>query len=417
MNHELLKYCLLHIERKLNWASSDLWLNQDFELLSERIFDETGVKLSITTLKRVWGKVNYASEPSISTLNALAKFIGYENWSDLKNSKTSIKPLRQKKAFSLSKNQMVTATFSIVTLLVILGISRNAFSEPGIDMEGISFSAEPVSNGLPNSVVFTYDFGANRIDSASIQQSWNKNLTFNINPSGKEATGIYYYPGHFNAKLLANGNILKEQYLLVGTEGWMATVASDDVPRYLYYGELKTNNTLHLDSDLVEELHQEEIDKARTLTYHYFDELEQVSGIDFTLEARFRNTYKKSNGICQNIQVLIHGTETVYLTPFSIPGCTSNLNLITAGNSHSGKENDLSMLGINATEWQNFKLEVTSQTAKYYLNDKLILTKDSPSGIGRIVGFKIRFEGSGELDYLRLSNDTGLIYNEGFETQ
>lgn len=417
MNHELLKYCLLKIEQKLNWASSELWLNQDFELLSERIFEETNVKLSITTLKRVWGKVNYASEPSISTLNALAKFINYENWSELKNSKTSLKPVDSpSRNYIPSKKYILTAAASVITILVILGISRNAFSEPGLDLEGVSFEAEPVTIGLPNSVVFKYDFGTNQVDSASIQQSWNTAFTFSIDPTGKEATGIYYYPGHFNAKLLANGKIIKEQRLLVGTEGWMATVYNVEVPRYLYYGELQRDGALHLTSDIVDELHQEEIERARTLTYHYFDELAPVSGKQFTLEARFRNTYNKSNGICQDVQVLIHGTETVYLTPFSIPGCTSNLNLITGGNSYSGKENDLSMFGIESSEWQDFKLVVSDQKAEYFLNDNLILTKEAPSDIGQIVGFKLRFEGAGELDYLRLSNDSGLVYNEEFES-
>lgn len=417
MNHELLKYCLLKIEQKLNWASSELWLNQDFELLSERIFEDTSVKLSITTLKRVWGKVNYESEPSISTLNALAKFIGYENWSELKNTKTSIRPVeRDGKNYIPSKKHVLTGLLSLITLLVILAISRNTFSEPSMDMESVTFVAEPVTIGLPNTVIFKYDFGANQVDSASIQQSWNEALTFNIKATGKEATGIYYYPGHFDAKLIANGKIIKEQPLLVGTEGWMATVYSNEVPRYLYYGELETDGALHLTADLVDELHQEEIERARTLTYHYFDELAPVSGEQFTLEARFRNTYIKSNGICQNVQVLIHGTETVYLTPFSIPGCTSNLNLITAGDSFSGKENDLSMLGIDSSEWQDFKLVVADQKANYFLNDKLILTQQATFDIGRIVGFKVRFEGTGALDYLRLSNDSGLVYSEGFDS-
>ena len=107
MNRELLKYCLLQIERKLGWASSALWLNQDFELLSEKIFDEVNVKLSITTLKRVWGKVNYASEPSISTLNALAQFIGYQNWSHLKNERKPSAHLTSKKLTNFRKKKQV----------------------------------------------------------------------------------------------------------------------------------------------------------------------------------------------------------------------------------------------------------------------------------------------------------------------
>lgn len=75
-----LKKCREVIEKKLAWGSSERWQNQDFENLSERIFEETRVQLSISTLKRLWGKIPYDSTPNLGTLNALAQFAGYDNW-------------------------------------------------------------------------------------------------------------------------------------------------------------------------------------------------------------------------------------------------------------------------------------------------------------------------------------------------
>ncbi|MFY0592945.1 hypothetical protein [Roseivirga sp.] len=417
MNHELLKYCLMRIEQKLNWASSDLWLNQDFELLSDKIFDETGIKLSVTTLKRVWGKVNYNSDPSISTLNALANFIGFENWSELKNKKKpSSANIKATETSKRPRNKQLTILSLVVVITIfVLAISRASLGNEKIDYDGIQFDVNPVTIGLPNSVVFNYSFGDNDFDSTSIQQSWNADLTFDIQPEGTEATGIYYYPGYFQAKLIANGMILKEKGLKVGTEGWMATIQSEDVqPRYLYYGELVNEDHLGLKPSENEALHAEERDKARVLTYHYFDELEMVSSKAFTYEIRFRNTYNKSNGICKNVQLLVHGTESVFLTPLSIPGCTSNLSLITGGKTFSGKENDHSMFGIKGSDWQVLKLSVANRRAEYFLNDELILTKDNVNGIGPIVGFKVRFEGAGEIDFLRLSNNNELVFEEDF---
>src|SRR5688572_20850844 len=77
---DLLEISRTGIERSLGWGSSGNWTNQDFEELSERIFDKTQVKLSVSTLKRIWGKVKYDSSPNTATLNALAVFLGYENW-------------------------------------------------------------------------------------------------------------------------------------------------------------------------------------------------------------------------------------------------------------------------------------------------------------------------------------------------
>lgn len=414
MNRELLKYCLQKIEEKLGWASNELWQNQDFELLSNRIFDETNIKLSITTLKRVWGKVSYSSEPSISTLNALANFIGYENWSELKNNKPVSHTPKASTGKAIPSRYFLVA-FLLIIVIVFFGQSISSLKSDKPDLSQVKFGANPVTLGLPNSVVFKYEFGANRIEKASIQQSWNEKLTFSINPNGKEATGIYYYPGYFKARLIGNGQILKEQDLHIRTDGWMGTIAQDGIPRYLYYDELKTSNTLRLSDELINELHDQEIPEAKILTYNFFDDLSPVKGYDFIFEVRFRNTYKKSNGICQRVLLLVHGKEAIYLSPFSIPGCTSEIDLITAGKTYSGKENDLSVFGIDASEWQKFKLVVINQEANYYLNDKLILNKKTESSIGDIVGFKLRFEGAGEVDYVKLSNQSGIVFDENFD--
>jgi len=79
---ELIFTCRLQIETALNWGPSERWANQDFERLSEQIMARTQVRLSVSTLKRIWGKVRYDSLPAITTLNALAQFSGYKNWRD-----------------------------------------------------------------------------------------------------------------------------------------------------------------------------------------------------------------------------------------------------------------------------------------------------------------------------------------------
>ena len=68
------------IEKKLDWGESLTWQNRDFENLNQLILDETGVSLSASTLRRIWGKVEYKHLPSTTTLDTLAKFAGFESW-------------------------------------------------------------------------------------------------------------------------------------------------------------------------------------------------------------------------------------------------------------------------------------------------------------------------------------------------
>src|ERR1700754_2469433 len=77
-NDSALQQCRLLIESSLGWGDAASWTNEDFDTLSESIFDKTGVRLSVSTLKRIWGKVKYDSSPNMGTLNALARYAGFE---------------------------------------------------------------------------------------------------------------------------------------------------------------------------------------------------------------------------------------------------------------------------------------------------------------------------------------------------
>jgi hypothetical protein len=81
---QLLLLCRQLIEQMLNWGDSNIWGNDDFEQLSQQIFDKTRVQLSVSTLKRIWGKVRYESFPNAATLNALAQFLDYTSWRDFR---------------------------------------------------------------------------------------------------------------------------------------------------------------------------------------------------------------------------------------------------------------------------------------------------------------------------------------------
>lgn len=53
---------------------------KDFELASQRISKQTNVRLSKTTLMRMWGYVHEDVEPREFTLSTLARFCGYTDW-------------------------------------------------------------------------------------------------------------------------------------------------------------------------------------------------------------------------------------------------------------------------------------------------------------------------------------------------
>jgi len=55
----------------------------DFEGLASAIENTVAQPVSISTLKRLWGYVSYGSEPRISTLDILSRYVGRTDFRDL----------------------------------------------------------------------------------------------------------------------------------------------------------------------------------------------------------------------------------------------------------------------------------------------------------------------------------------------
>ncbi len=80
MSASELKHLLTIIEQQLDWGDPSAWQTKDFEILNELIFEKTKVSLSESTLRRIWGRVEYNHLPSTTTLDTLSKFAGFESW-------------------------------------------------------------------------------------------------------------------------------------------------------------------------------------------------------------------------------------------------------------------------------------------------------------------------------------------------
>src|ERR1700743_2674960 len=80
MSASELKRLLTIIEQQLDWGDASTWQSKDFEILNQLIFEKTKISLSASTLRRLWGRVEYNHLPSGTTLDTLARFAGFENW-------------------------------------------------------------------------------------------------------------------------------------------------------------------------------------------------------------------------------------------------------------------------------------------------------------------------------------------------
>lgn len=400
------------IEEKLGWRPAEEWRNFEFTRLSDLIFDATGVSLSATTLKRIFGKVNYQSFPSTATLNTLSLFLGYGSWMDFKSRTTRFQAV-QEETKPVEKSKPVIRKTVSLTLLLLLCASvllsaillprsgRHAFPNPG----NVVFKSRLLSEGLPNTVVFNVDMKQMSTDHIRIQQSWDSTKTIPLRNGQTEATGFYYYPGYYRAKLIADEKVIKEHDLFIRSEKWMATLDLEPVPTYIKPADLLFDHAMTVSGPVLKEVAK--FEKPVFLTYHLVKPFKGLQSDNFTMETSLKNTYREGAAVCQTAKIFILGTNGAFVIPFSIPGCVSDINLKLYQTYLDGRSHDLSPFGTDLSDWNKVRLEVKNRHVRIFLKDKLIREQDYQADAGAIAGLRFSFLGAGAVRYVHVFDGAG----------
>ncbi|MEM9648419.1 MAG: hypothetical protein AAF969_08055 [Bacteroidota bacterium] len=405
IERKLIQKCLLEIEESLGWGDSHLWHNDMFVELSERIQQQTKVLLSPVTLKRVWGRIDYKSVPSITTLNTLAQFAGYDNWRDFKGKSDVRRTTRISHKVS-SNLGIIMLSASVMTVIFISFFSLKGpgtIAQP-IDPESLVFTSRPIAQGLPNSVVFDVDLGEVQSDSIHIQQYWDPTKTISLKPGQKQATGQYYYPGYFRAKLLVDGKALKQHDLFIKTEGWLGTLDYRPIPKYVPSRRIE-GNKLGFPKDILGEISNS--GEPLTSTFHLVKDMEYISGDNFILRSKVQNVYSDKWAVCKKLVVVILGSKGAMTIGLSVPGCTSELGIMMNDVYVDGKRHDLSDMGIDLSEPQEIEIRVENKQLQVFTGGKRSFEGSYNESVGRIAGLRFRFLGAGEVLEYELSQLSG----------
>ncbi|MTI32628.1 hypothetical protein [Xanthovirga aplysinae] len=398
--------CRRLIENKLAWGPSEHWQNQDFEMLSERIFEETKVKLSSSTLKRVWGKIRYDSTPNLSTLNVLAQFAGYQDWRTF--SATIVEPGQmeeEKYSFEASPSKpvgkggrkkywLVGMALLVLLLALLWGFKKD--TEP-LTYSELIFKSSPVTLGLPNTVVFQYDASNSNADSVFIQQSWDSKRRFKVDKNKHEFTGTYYYPGFYRAKLILNDSIVNEHDLYIETEGWLGTLDEMPIPKYLSEEEIEKGDGIGISPQDLQLMGYDLKNEIPQLSLFNISKEREVPSDNFYFKTQLKSTFNQGQAVCQFVQIKLFAQNGVHLIPLSIKGCVGELGLIVGNEYQSGKTTDLSAFGVDFSDWVTVVCKVKDKQVEIFINNNLSFQGSFTDDIGPIVGYQFVFQGGGVL--------------------
>ncbi|MGF6850163.1 hypothetical protein QFZ51_005398 [Chitinophaga sp. W3I9] len=457
-----IRKCLELAEARLNRGDASEWTSYDFEKLSAAIEEATGVILSVTTLKRLWGKLKYTNMPATTTLNTLAQFAGYADWREFKrlatllpgdittaatshkamveslpvddatslNMATGETPVSQTVSGYATGNGVTTATHSPAATppkrskwtywllaLVPIGILVYALllsnTKPGkpIDTTAFSFSSNKVvMDGVPNSVIFSYNAAAAGKDSVFIAQTWDIRRKMPVSAKEKTYTAIYYEPGYFKAKLMVGKQIVKEHELMISSGGWLAMVEQEPgTPLYFRKNEVIKGNGLEVNEALLSAYHVPLQPVPPALRFYNVQPLGDLQTDHFTFETTLKSGFQLGTAACQRVEVLLLCKNDLISIPLCAPGCVGDLSLFAAGVALSSRNTDLSKFGADLAKWVKLRVVAKDRHLQFFVNDSAaaeLTFSNPPSGI---VGVQYRFNGTGAVKDTRFTKDSTVI--------
>jgi hypothetical protein len=335
-NENSLDQCKHLIESAIGWGESTSWSNEDFDDLSDRIFQKTGVRLSVSTLKRIWGKVRYDHSPTTATLNALARFAGFTGWRDFQQQNpqsTAIETstietstietdLISPAAKPKRRGFLAPLIISTIAVAALLSLLSARFIHSAAPTPALRFESRSTSDDLPNSVVFDYDATPLHPKDVMIQQNWDIRRREKVNPNGNRYTSIYYYPGFFMAKLVVDGEIRKESEVFIATKGWKGIVGHNPLPVYLSAAEARDDSGhLGITARTLAEKTGSTVFSDTWTTFANVREFPGLSGGHFSFSTTLRNTSTVEQCLCRNVRITILGKQSAIIIPLSDKGC------------------------------------------------------------------------------------------------
>ena len=408
MSASELKHLLSIIEQQLDWGDASTWQSKDFEALNELIFEKTKVSLSASTLRRLWGRVEYNHLPSGTTLDTLSRFAGFENWRTFtKQNKSGSPHFEKEKNQSLAVARKKTGLLFKVSLIIagvvvisLLGMYAKKIASP---FKGnFLFNTRPVTRSIPNSVIFTYDVKTNPGDSVFIQQSWDPDTRVIIDKDRHQYTSVYYRPGFYHAKLGVNKKVVKENLLMIPTTGWLGLIANRPIPVYLDSTEFMTKIGLQVPASLINKKNIPLGPQPPNVEFYNVGNFEPVPLKEFSFSTEVKNDFHEGAAACQFTSVILFTDNTPVIVGLSAKGCVSDLRLLNGGYFISGKDNDLSGFGVDFSQWTKVTCRSFGHKIEYYINDKLVYESPRPLYNENIIGIGFNFQGTGEVKNVKL---------------
>ena len=177
----------------------------------------------------------------------------------------------------------------------------------------------------------------------------------------------------------------------------------------------RTNGVLTTDLSSLLQREEPYKDNRFWVDYYYVQDFDFADANNFDYRCRIKNE-SDLGSVCRESRISIICSKGRFNIPLCEPGCVSNINLTLGDQYLQGKRIDLSALGCNLEEWVDLRLKVANRQCEIFINENLILSRSYDRDLGKIYGFKFKFNGVGKIDQLILQDlDNKVVFEQHFD--
>ncbi|MBX2815076.1 MAG: hypothetical protein KTR24_03730 [Saprospiraceae bacterium] len=392
------------IEQQLQWGPGQEWSNKDFDQLSALIFESTHKQLSVTTLKRVWGRAERSSNPSQTTLDILAEFAGRSSWRSFLAAPTSLSSVEKDHSANGRRSNAVWIAMPLLLVVAYFSISAllnktaTSLTPPSFEASEMRFKSKVISNDLPNSVVFAYDVSRTPIGTKiAIQQDWDASKRIPISREDSIATCIYYRPGFFKAKLVVDSSIMLRDDVFITTRDWLGLIRDDPTPIYFDHSEVNLAHEISIRRDLLLQYGRDPNTEDVNISLYNVNDFGDIHTHNLDISMSVSNTHTESRHRCRGAYIYLLFDGSAISIPLVSKGCIAQIDVMTFDEYVDGSTNDLSAFGVDIDAFQHLQFVGQDSSLQVYLNDVPVYKMKAPPEPLHFKGMSVHFEGTGTI--------------------
>ncbi|WP_316834727.1 hypothetical protein [Pedobacter nutrimenti] len=418
---QLLGICCEKIAVKVGKEDISEWKNSDYEMLSRQLFNQTKVRLSPETLKRVFGKLKTSTRyyPQAATRDALVQFLGYRDWYEfeLMNSVQNEKaPLSEKIDIPVAdvvppvsvtppKRTYTSYKYSLLIVLILLSASVLYFfvfnHQNAGQVKLVCVNPEGI---MPHSAIFKLK--GNKTDTPS-------DLVVDFG-DGKKRKSIgtdqivnhyYEHPGRFFPKLYHENTILDTTIVYLKSNGW--TIQTHAIADTAWFQQIKLKNTdpNNVFTASAAEVAAAGIDTNKTFLVSFLNiKPTDISADNLQMTAYMKTSLPRKGVRCSQADIVIYGERDIHYIDIIKPECAVWAGFKFSENLKDGETTDLRSLGHDLTSGANIILNIANKKVKLLINNQLVFQTHYNKPIGKVMGIKIMFTGIGQFKNFQLKD-------------